>query len=62
MEQFVKEYLSIIKLEKNLSDNTIFSYKNDLMKLLGYLEKENITDYSDINSETMINYFSSIKK
>lgn len=62
MEQFVKEYLSIIKLEKNLSDNTVFSYKNDLMKLLGYLEKENITDYSDINSETMINYFSSIKK
>ncbi|KUO63326.1 recombinase XerD [bacterium BRH_c32] len=62
MDQFIKEYLSIIKLEKNLSDNTIFSYKNDLMKLLAYLEKENITDYSEINSETIINYFSLIKK
>ncbi|MCK9280922.1 MAG: site-specific tyrosine recombinase XerD [Melioribacteraceae bacterium] len=61
MEQFVKEYLSIIKLEKNLSDNTIFSYKNDLMKLLDFFEKLNIIDYSEINSETLINYFSSIK-
>ncbi len=62
MEQFVKEYLSIVKLEKNLSDNTIFSYQNDLIKFLSYLEKESIIDFSDVNSETIINYFSSINK
>jgi site-specific recombinase XerD len=27
---FVKEYLSVLKLEKNLSENTVVSYKNDL--------------------------------
>jgi site-specific recombinase XerD len=31
MKIFLKEYLTILKLEKNLSENTTASYKNDLL-------------------------------
>ncbi|MDP2366382.1 MAG: site-specific integrase, partial [Ignavibacteria bacterium] len=30
MKLFLKEYLAHLKLEKNLSTNTVSSYKNDL--------------------------------
>ena len=55
MDPFLKEYLSSLKLERNLSENTVSSYKNDIRSFIIFLTSLNINDpdkitYKDINS------------
>jgi len=57
MNIFLKEYLSVLKLEKNLSDNTIESYKNDISALFHFLEDYKIDDPSEIHSAHLISFF-----
>jgi site-specific recombinase XerD len=38
MNLFLKEYLNILKLEKNLSENTVSSYSSDITSLIKFLE------------------------
>lgn len=57
MEQFLKEYLAALKLEKNLSGNTVAAYRNDLSSFLDFLKSEKVKDYSDINSIHLIEFF-----
>lgn len=40
MEDFLKEYLTVVKLEKNLSDNSVASYESDLKKFLMFIEEK----------------------
>lgn len=54
---FLKEYLSILKFEKNLSNNTLESYTKDITKLIEYLNAKKINDWNDVNSEELINFF-----
>jgi integrase/recombinase XerD len=54
---FLKEYLSVLKLEKNLSDNTLNSYKNDLTKFLDYASGEAVDDLSGISASLISKYF-----
>ncbi len=61
MNIFLKEYLSVLKLEKNLSDNTITSYKNDLSSFIRFLEEFNINDPSEIKYENLIDFFKALK-
>ncbi len=60
MEVFLKEYLSIIRLEKNLSENTAASYKNDLTALIRYLEDFGIKDPSEITYKHLSSFFKAI--
>jgi integrase/recombinase XerD len=62
MNIFLKEYLGYLKLEKNLSDNTISSYKNDLSSFFQFLEDENISDPSDIKSSVIVDFFKELEK
>jgi integrase/recombinase XerD len=62
MEEFLKEYLSVLRLERNLSENTILSYKNDLTSLLNFLEQKNIGDPSQISIDHIINFFNSLNE
>ncbi len=62
METFVKEYLGYLKLEKNLSDNTINSYKNDLAAFKDFLNDQGIDDPADITSEHLNNFFKLLKE
>ncbi|MFA3782514.1 site-specific tyrosine recombinase XerD [Melioribacteraceae bacterium 4301-Me] len=57
MEQFINEYLTLIRIEKNLSDNTVNSYSSDIKKFLSFAEKNNITDLNDIDSNLIAQYF-----
>lgn len=57
MLSFLREYLSILKLEKNLAENTIHSYENDIKKFLEYSDEKGITDISDITSAHISKYF-----
>jgi integrase/recombinase XerD len=62
MEMFLKEYLAYIKLEKNLSQNTVTSYKNDINAFLSYLENSGIDDASDISSNDVGGFFKTLRE
>ncbi len=62
IEQFLKEYLTVLRFEKNLSDNTIQSYEFDLRKLVDFLKKNGIYDLNDVTAETIIEYFNEQKE
>ena len=62
MESFVKEYLASLRLERNLSENTIASYKNDLTSLINFLNDSGIKDPSEITSKNLSNFFVLLSK
>jgi len=45
-------YLDYLKYNRNYSDNTIISYKNDIIEYLKYLEKEYL-NYCDVNYQDL---------
>jgi len=62
MNIFLKEYLTVLKLEKNLSDNTISAYKNDISALLNFLEEHKVDDPSNIQYEHLISFFKTLNR
>lgn len=62
MEQFVKEFISILRYEKNLSDNTAKSYQSDLKRLLEYAEEKKLDDWSKITNKTLAEFFEAQRK
>jgi integrase/recombinase XerD len=62
MEIFLREYLSSLQFERNLSVNTIKSYRNDLNSLINFLKEKNIKDPSEITSQHLTSFFKVISK
>jgi len=62
MKIFLKEYLNVLRLEKNLSENTIISYRNDITTLIGFLESKNIMDLSDVDHKFLNSFFGNLQK
>lgn len=62
MEMFLKEYLAHIKLEKNLSKNTISSYKNDITAFISYLKNKGKADPSIISSNDIGGFFKTLNE
>lgn len=62
MEMFVKEYLAHLKLEKNLSKNTVLSYKNDIYAFISFLKDSGIEDPSNISSDNIGGFFKTLKE
>src|SRR3970040_3003639 len=60
MDLFLKEYLSSLQLERNLSENTISSYKNDIRTFIGFLSSRNINDRDEITFQQINSFFSSL--
>jgi len=48
LKEYINSYISFLKNEKNYSDNTIISYKNDLLQLLNYLKDYKIIKRNNI--------------
>lgn len=57
MQEFLKEYLTLQKVEKNLSENTIESYRADLSKLLSFFEDEKLQDLNEITYNLISKFF-----
>src|ERR1035438_1891131 len=58
MNLFLREYLNILRLEKNLSENTIISYKNDLSAFITFLKNDfNIDDPEKISYNHVSSFF-----
>ncbi|HPN37102.1 MAG TPA: site-specific tyrosine recombinase XerD [Melioribacteraceae bacterium] len=49
MEQFLIEFLTVLKLELNLSENTVNSYNTDIKKLLLFCKELKINDLDEID-------------
>ena len=62
MDDFLKEYLSLLKIEKNLSDNSISSYKTDLTKFILFLKEKNISDFDNVSYSVITDFFSKLKE
>jgi integrase/recombinase XerD len=62
MQMFLKEYLAHIKLEKNLSPNTVSSYKNDIGTFISFLKDAEVNDPSNITSENIGSFFKMLKE
>lgn len=61
MELFVKEYLAHLKLEKNLSANTVSSYQIDINAFVAFIKNENINDPSKVTTENISSFFKILK-
>jgi len=62
MNLFLKEYLNVLRLEKSLSENTISSYRNDLVSLIGFLESEKINDFSLVDHKLLNSFFKKLQE
>ena len=62
MQMFLKEYLAHIKLEKNLSKNTVSSYKNDITAFISYLKNKGKEDPSIISSNDIGGFFKTLNE
>lgn len=57
MRDFINEYLAHLKIEKNLSENSISSYKNDLLKFIMHLEEISVSDLNSVSTKIITEYF-----
>ncbi len=62
MNAFLKEYLSVLKLERNLSENTISSYKSDIESLISYLSGIGVNDLSKVTHLHLTEFFKLLDK
>lgn len=62
MKIFLKEYLNVLRLEKNLSENTVSSYKNDIVSLINFLDSLKIDDPSAVDHKLLNNFFVSLQE
>jgi integrase/recombinase XerD len=62
MNAFLKEYLSVLKLERNLSKNTISSYKSDIESLINFLSGIEVNDLSDVTNLHLTEFFKLLDK
>ena len=57
MQIHLNEFLTLLKLEKNLSENTVTSYQNDISKFLNFAEEKGIADLNEIDYKIISKYF-----
>jgi integrase/recombinase XerD len=62
MKEHLRSYLHYITLEKNLSENTVLSYKLNLNRYLDYLESKRIKNADDIKEETIIEFLRTLSE
>lgn len=61
MELFLKEYLAVLKLERNLAANTLASYNNDISAFINFLNNDIVKDLSEVNSKMIVDFFRILK-
>lgn len=62
MENKVLDYVEFLKKEKGISVNTEMAYRRDLMKLVRYLESQDITEVEKITATNLNSYMLYMEK
>jgi integrase/recombinase XerD len=62
LAQLVDDYLRHLSIERGLAKNTIAAYRRDLSSYLGYLDKQQISNASQISESTVTGYVSFISE
>lgn len=62
MDSNILEFNNYLKVEKELSHNTIESYIRDLKQFNTYLEENNLSDIVNVNKTLIITYLMSLQK
>ena len=60
LAQLVEEYLRHLSIERGLAKNTVAAYRRDLNGYLLFLQKQKITEPSQISENTVSEYLKSI--
>ena len=55
MEKFLNEFLNYLKVERHLAENTLASYRNDLLVYLTFLREKNV-ELFHVSHQDIINY------
>ena len=53
-EVLIQDFIEMLFVQRNLSSNTLYSYKNDLQNFSRWLERWH---YGDINDRSIYEYF-----
>jgi integrase/recombinase XerD len=61
LNQFLQEYLAFLKLEKNLSEQSVNSYASDISKFLNYLINEKTEDLNEVTSLIISKFFETMR-
>lgn len=61
MEEFIREFMDFISVERGLSKNTLESYGRDLLKYAQYLKKCGITDLNKVRRPQIQDFLMSLK-
>jgi integrase/recombinase XerD len=61
MEEFIKEFMDYLSVERGLSKNTLESYGRDLAKYTKYLKKGGMTDLNRVKRPDIQNFLMSLK-
>ena len=59
MKDYIKEYLTTLRVERNLSPRTCDAYKRDISDYLTFIQKEKVSKISQIDVR---NYIRNLKK
>ncbi len=62
MEQRIEDFLLYLKDVKKKSDNTILSYKRDLLSFTNFIENGNVKDFSKVTSTNINSYILFLEK
>ena len=62
MNDQIEEFVNYLLGVKKTSTNTIISYKRDLERMAGYMEKRGITSVSDITGDRLMDYAASLRE
>lgn len=62
MEETIEQFISFIRDIKHVSENTLISYKRDLIKMSNYFMKQGITSPDKINSTNINTYILWLEK
>jgi integrase/recombinase XerD len=62
LEEILECFLDYLTMERGLAQNTIISYRYDLIKYINFLKKNNINSFNQTKKDLVNNYFVYLRK
>ena len=57
LEEILECFLDYLTIERGLAQNTIISYRYDLIKYINFLKKNKISSFNQTKKDLVNNYF-----